>query len=448
MTFECESAAATQLLSPRPLQPYWGRQALFQFISICLLTTLLYSALSSGNTPQATQPVPFLLELDEFLHDMVRRSNKFFDGDVELHLNSLNKRVQVWTLTAVLANLLSAFFVLIVCFFGWTLEHVKLRILIAVFAIASILLTLVTAPLLYSTPYRSDGTAIPIDAAVAALLIYICCLVTDVAGALDYPPRSRERTSYANFILAVDIPCIGVTAIFSTCALYISFPPAFVVGTVAALFVYYNLAFFLLSSYNWAKSPTGASMISKITGNTWLLIALGAALNGAIGTVVQIFKWPLYLDITGSLIVGAMSGLLPAVLSAALGVLILGVTTTPVALAYIGTAVLVSAAAVLLRRRGFMTRWLPTLLWGGFFLGPLSTILSVPVTVYLFGGVTFAGSDAWTLAFVTMGDTLLEAVVKGAIGWDALDKALASFMAYFIYRRIPDNLRTAYRSSN
>ena len=423
------------------LEPSWGLQAGLQFIFVCLLTTLLYAALTGSGTGTPGQPVPFLLELDQLLRDVVRRSNKFLDGDAILQPNNLSASVGVWTLTALVANLLSAILVLIVCLFGWTRERVKLRIVVAVFAFAAIVLTIITAPLLYSTPYRTNGSAIPIDAAVASLLIYICCLATDVAGALDYPRGSSERTSYANFILGVDIPCIGVTALFSACALYISFPPEFVVGTVAALFAYYTFAFLLLSGYNWTKTSGGERIMSKIKGNVLLLIALGAALNGIIGTVVQLFKLPIYLDIAGSLIVGAMCGLVPAMLSAALGVLVLGLTTTPVALAYMATAVVVSGAAVLLIKYGFMRGWFRTGLFGFLLLGPLSTLLSVPVTVYLFGGVTFAGSDAVTLFFVKMGDTLLESTIKGAIGFDALDKCLAALIAYAIYRRIPENLR-------
>jgi len=186
-------------------------------------------------------------------------------------------------------------------------------------------------------------------------------------------------------------------------------------------------------------------MVARMKGNVLLMIAAGAALNGVIGWIVQIFKLPIYLDLAGSLIVGAMGGLIPGMLSAALGVLVLGVTTTPIALAYVGTAVLVTAAGVMLMRVGFMTSWLKTGLLGLAVLGPLSTVLSVPVTVYLFGGVTFAGSDAVTLFFVKMGDGLLEAVVKGAGLFDAADKCLTALIAYAIYRRIPENMRAELR---
>ncbi|WP_156374550.1 hypothetical protein [Pseudorhodoferax sp. Leaf274] len=435
----------TAVPTTKKLEPPWGLQAGFQFIFVCILATLLYSALSGINSATSGQPTPVLFELDFLLRDVVRRLNKFLDGDASLRLNGLSPSVGVWSLTALIANLLSALLLLIVCLFGWQRERVKMRILVAVFASLAIVLTVATAPLLYATAFWPNEIQLPLDAAVASLLIYLCCLVTDIAGALDFPAKSGERASYISFIFAVDIPCIGVTALFSACALYISFPPEFVVGTVAALFAYYSLAFLLLSGFNWANSTGGRKMVSRMKGNVLLMIAAGAALNGVIGTIVQIFKLPIYLDLAGSFIVGAICGLIPGMLSAALGVLILGVTTTPIALAYVGSAVLVTAAGVVLMRVGFMTSWLKTGLFGAVFLGPLSTILSVPVTVYLFGGVTFAGSDAATLFFVKTGDGLLEAVVKGAILFDAADKCLAALIAYAICRRIPENMRAELR---
>lgn len=426
-------------------EPAWGLQAGFQFIFVCVLATLLYSALSGASSATSGQPTPVLFELDHFLRDVVRRLNKFLDGDALLRVNGLSASVSVWSLTALVANLLSALLVLIVCLFGWQRERTRIRVLVAVFASLAIVLTVATAPLLYATVFWSDGTQLPLDAAIASLLIYLCCLVTDVAGALDFKAKSGERASYISFILAVDIPCIGVTALFSVCALYISFPPEFVVGTVAALFAYYSIAFLLLSGFNWTNTNGGRKMIARLKGKVLLMIAVGAALNGVIGTIVQILKLPIYLDLAGSFIVGAMCGLIPGMLSAALGVLVLGVTTTPIALAYLGAAALVTAAGVMLMPIGFMTSWWKTGVLGFVVLGPLSTLLSIPITVYLFGGVTFAGSDAVTLFFVKMGDGLFEAVFKGAILLDAADKCLAALIAYAIYRRIPDNMRAELR---
>lgn len=402
---------------------------------------LLYAALSATVSPNTNQPTPALIQLDQFVLDVVRRINLLLDRDASLRLNELTTSVRVWSLAALLANLFSAGMLLIVCVYGWRRERTKMRITVVVFAVVGGFTTALTAPLLYSTAFFADGRAILIDAAAASLLIYICCLVTDVMRALDFPAKSTARASFLAFIFAVDLPCIGVTALFSLCAIFISFPAAFVAGTVAALFAYYSVAFLLLASFNWFYTTKGGQkMMSKISGKVLLMIALGAALNGSIGTIVQFFKLPVYLDLAGSFVVAATCGLVPAIISAALGVLILGLTTTPIAIAYIGTAILVSAAAVGLVRFGFMSSWLKTVLFGLFLLGPLSTVLSVPVTVYLFGGVTLTGSDVTTLFFTKMGDGLLEAVIKGAVLFDILDKGLSAILAFLLYKIIPQNL--------
>ena len=427
----------------KPREPVWGMQAAIQFMFICVLAALLYNALAPKSAGPHTTST--LLSLDHALRDIVHRLDRFFEGIARFQLNGLSPTVGIWSLTALIANLLSALLLFVTCVFGWNHERARVRVVVGAFSVLAMALTVVTAPFLYATVTTGDGKAIPIDAAVASLSVYVCCLVMDWVSAIDYPAKSAERASYLSSIVAVDFPCIAVTALFAVCDFYIHFPPEFVVGTVAALFAYYSIAFLLLSALNWTNTTRGRSMIARIKGNVLLVIVLGAALNGVVGTIVQIAKLPIYLDMVGSFVVGAMCGMLPAMLSAGLGVLILGVTTTPVAIAYIGTAVLVAGAAVFLLRYGFMSSIWRTGFFGLFVLGPFSTLLSVPVTVYLFSGVTFAGSDAMTLLFVKMGNDLFDAVVKGAIVFDALDKGIAAILAYAIFKRIPEHIRTALR---
>ena len=426
-------------------EPPWGLQAVAQFSFVCILATLLYDALVEVST-STDRPEAVLLQLDSLLRDGIRRINLALAGDAELRPSEIGPNVGVWSLTALIANLLSASLLVVLCLFGWAHERAKLRILIALLAFLASVLTLLTAPLLYASAYRANGALVPIDAAMASLLIYVCCLFADVAGARDYPAGSSERASYFAFIFAVDIPCIGVTALFTACAFYVPFPPAFVVGTVAALFAYYTLAFLLLAGFNWTNTSGGKTMMTRLSDKrVWGVIAAGAALNGTLGSIAQYTKVPIYLDLVGSFIVGALCGPFFAAVSAALGVAILGVTTTPIALAYMGTAIVVAALAAKLINLGFMSSWPRTALIALIVLGPVSTALSVPVTVYLFGGVTFAGTDAVTLFFTRTGDSLLEAVAKGAIVFDAIDKCASALIAYALLRRIPEQLSADLR---
>lgn len=125
-------------------EPPWGLQAGLQFVSVCILATLLYSALSETSSATSGQPTPVLIELDHLLQDVVRRLNKFLDGDASLQPHGLSTSVGVWSLTALVANLLSALLLLIICLFGWKRERAKMRILVAVSASLATVLTVAT----------------------------------------------------------------------------------------------------------------------------------------------------------------------------------------------------------------------------------------------------------------------------------------------------------------
>lgn len=430
---------------PATREPRWGLQAVLQLVIASVVASLLYSAFL-GRSPEPDSAPPLLASIDATIRTLIPRFDRFFEGVYTLRLHDVTYGVLLWSLAALVANLLSTLLLFALCLFGWRNERARLRILTAAFALVAALLTVATAPLLYVSVIRPDGSALPIDAALASLLVNLCYLAVDTASAFDHYDNPERRFGFLSFIVSVDIPCVTVTLLFSLLALHNPFPPAFVIGTASAILAYYSVASVLLSGLNWLGTTKGARFMAHFRKNVVLAIVIGAALNGAVGTLVQLGKLPIYLDLIGTFLVGALCGLVPAMLSAALGVLLLGLTTTPIAIAYIGTAIATGAASVLLHRLGFMKTFWPTAILGFTVLGPLSTLLSVPITAYLFGGVSFAGSDAMTLFFLSMGDGLLESVFKGAIFFDALDKAIAAVAAYTIVRRVPKRIADDLRS--
>lgn len=419
--------------------PPWGFQASVQFVVICIIASLLFNAFGDHSS-QRIETLPVLLQFDNHIHEIIQRSNKATGDWIIISDNDLPRDIGAWSLAALLSTLFSAAMVFMTCLFGWKEERAKLRIIMASISVIGVLLILVTAPLLYGTLKRPDGTQILFDAAVSSLFIYISGLVINLAGALDWPQQTRQRHSYMVFIVAVDLPCIIVTSTFVFFGLSFQLPPVFTVGTAAALLAYSSVVFLLLSGYNWTQTNVGMAMLNRLNSKTWRVIALGAALNVTMGTFVQWIKLPIYLDLVGSFVVAGLCGAIPAALSALLGVLFLSVTTTPIALAYVGTAILVAIVAAKLVPYSFLKNRLRTCVLGLCVLGPLSTIASVPVTIYLFGGITFVGIDAVTVVLRESGLSLIESVASGALLFDALDKGLAAYIAFEITRRVPDGL--------
>jgi energy-coupling factor transport system substrate-specific component len=166
------------------------------------------------------------------------------------------------------------------------------------------------------------------------------------------------------------------------------------------------------------------------------LIAFCAALNAGIGFFVQLLKLPIYLDLVGTVFASVLSGPLIAVITAVVGIVLLGFLTVPTAFAYIGTAIIIALAAAWFSRFGFGRRLIPTVIFG-LILGIISAVVSAPITVYLFGGVSLVGADAVTAFFRAMGQTIFTSVFLGGLATDPVDKLAVSLIVYSVVRSLP-----------
>ena len=184
----------------------------------------------------------------------------------------------------------------------------------------------------------------------------------------------------------------------------------------------------------------------QLTPFQWGVIALCGALNAGIGFIVQLVKLPIYLDVIGSVLAGVLLGPLAAVVSAILGSALLSVLTTPIAFAYVGTAVVVSLCASWFSNYGYAKRVVPTVLLG-LVLGVLAALMSAPVTTFLFGGVSLAGADAFTAFFKAMGNTLATSVFLGGLSTDPVDKLIMSLICLSIVQGLPQRFKERLASA-
>lgn len=164
-----------------------------------------------------------------------------------------------------------------------------------------------------------------------------------------------------------------------------------------------------------------------------------------IGAIVGIIKLPFYLDSIGTLVASVLGGFLYGSAAGILSAIISAFLIYPTAPAYVGTAVIIALSGSFLVKYGFLRLLLPTVI-GGLLIGLLAAITSAPVTTYLYGGVTLAGTDAVTALFKAMGNTLLESVVFGGLATDPIDKLVTSIIAMALLKSLPK--RIFHRFSN
>jgi energy-coupling factor transport system substrate-specific component len=406
----------------------------FMVVGVLLWQTLSEINLSGrGSINPVTKA--FLLRATEYIQtDLLPRLDRFLGPELNIKSIALGKPVAAWALISVLGNISSAVLLLYVVAASLRADNRFVGAIIIFFSALAVLLSIIATPLLFGTLHDRSGAPYPIDISVITIAIFFAYLLVDVISLTSLPKAQRRQIT--TVIASIDVPCFLATLVFVLCNAYSEVPSSFAVGVSAGLFVLYSIAFLSLCWLFWINSRRGVEVMRLLKGPAVGAIVLGAALNGAIGLIVQFAKLPIYLDLVGSILVSLLYGPLVGTMAAIVGILVVG-SMNPLAIAYVGTAVGVTVAAWYLKRLGYGNGWFKTIALGTLVLGPLSSILSIPVTTYLFGGVTFVGSDYITALFRAGGASLLESVSTGAFLFDALDKGLTSALVYFVYLRAP-----------
>jgi energy-coupling factor transport system substrate-specific component len=181
-------------------------------------------------------------------------------------------------------------------------------------------------------------------------------------------------------------------------------------------------------------------------------IALCAALNFAIGNIVYLIKLPIYLDSIGTILCALLvfpdrlAAIACAFIAGFIAALLTGLIVNPFlpwfTLTVLSIAI-VSALLTGLATSTFRARPLSVARFGGVVIacglvtGVVSAIVSAPVVVYLFGGVTGSGSTFVVAFFLKTGQQLLDSVVLAGLATDPIDKVLEVLLAALLYRATP-----------
>jgi energy-coupling factor transport system substrate-specific component len=182
-----------------------------------------------------------------------------------------------------------------------------------------------------------------------------------------------------------------------------------------------------------------------------ILIALGAALNCSIGTIVYLVKLPIYLDSIGTILVALllapdrMAAFVCAWAAGWVGLAVSGLINpflpwfalTDVAIAGVAALLIVPAAATFRARPLRSGSFAMQVALCGVVTGVVSAVVSAPVVVYLFGGITGSGSALVVALFLKDGLHLMSAAILSGLAADPLDKILQVLLAALLYRATP-----------
>jgi energy-coupling factor transport system substrate-specific component len=167
-------------------------------------------------------------------------------------------------------------------------------------------------------------------------------------------------------------------------------------------------------------------------------------------------KIPLYLDavatIAVTLLVGFRAGAIVGVASFLIG----GALVNPVLPWFSGTQLLIAAYVAVVARQG----WLATgrnaesripswaryarVLLVGVGLGVVAGIVSAPVIVALFSGLTGSGPSLVVAFLLKSGQTLYKSVLLSGLASEPLDKTIQLLLALGLIRSLPASLKLAF----
>ena len=187
----------------------------------------------------------------------------------------------------------------------------------------------------------------------------------------------------------------------------------------------------------------------KAPGNarTLALIPLGIALNLALGTLVHTLKLPVYVDAVGTIAVTLLAGLRAGILVGVASFLLGGILTNPVLPWFSGTQAAIAIYTHLVARRGGFRTWLLTIL-AGIGLGIVAGVVSAPVIVGLFGGITGSGASLIVAFLLASGKSVLKSVVLSGLAAEPLDKTIQCLLAIWILRGLPRSLLTSFQGGS
>lgn len=176
--------------------------------------------------------------------------------------------------------------------------------------------------------------------------------------------------------------------------------------------------------------------MKKFGTMTLILIPIAIAVNFIGGQLASILRLPMFLDMIGTILVGALAGPLAAVITGLVTNLILGITNVvwiPYAIVQMAGGAIAGFAA---QRGAFKSvKWTAVTslaIWAA------ALLTAIPITVILFGGIAGGGGGSVITAFfLGTGQGLWESVASSAIITETLDKFLSTFIVFFLIRSLP-----------
>lgn len=181
---------------------------------------------------------------------------------------------------------------------------------------------------------------------------------------------------------------------------------------------------------------------------TWVLIPVAIALNVVVGQIVVLLRLPVYLDSIGTFLVAVLAGPWAGALTGTLSNIIWGLAIDPNAFPWFPVALFIGFVAGWCAVWGLFKNWWKVAITG-FLVAITAAVVSTPIAVYLYGGITASGSSFITAYLLETGKGVFQAVFSTNFLVEPVDKIATAMLAFAIIKGLSQRYISRFpRSKN
>ena len=175
----------------------------------------------------------------------------------------------------------------------------------------------------------------------------------------------------------------------------------------------------------------GKSIRKDFNTMTWVLIPVAIAINIVIGQIVTLLHLPVYLDSIGTMLVAALCGPWAGALTGTLANIVWGLVIDPNALPWFPVALFIGFVAGWCAVAGLFKTWWKVMITG-FLVALTAAIVSTPIAIYVYGGISASGSSIITAYLIQTGRGILESVLSTNFLVEPVDKISTALLTFAI----------------
>ncbi|GAA0486696.1 ECF transporter S component [Salinibacillus aidingensis] len=161
-----------------------------------------------------------------------------------------------------------------------------------------------------------------------------------------------------------------------------------------------------------------------------------------------LLKLPLWLDSIGTVLASMLAGPIIGALSGIINNIIYGITVDPISTVYAITSGAIGLIVGVMAYKGWLKN-VKTAIVIGFVVGIAAAIISTPLNIIFWGGQTGnVWGDAFYAFLVSNNVPVWLASFGDSFVVDVPDKIASVIISYFIFKGLPKNFNTIFRSSD